>query len=182
MKACQKRNLRPLMKDRRAALFHAHPEAGEKIAHLFFDSFHFPSKTRIGAYWPIDSELDIRPLLYELVKRGFRCALPCMEAVGISFREWDPSVTLREGKFHIFEPPSASPCITPDVLIVPLLAFDKGGHRLGYGQGHYDRYLSDHKALTIGVGFKGQEIEKIPHQPHDFSLNYILTEAGVRVI
>lgn len=182
MKACHKRNLRTLMKDRRATLFHNQPEAGERIVQFFFDFFHFPSQTRIGAYWPIGSELDVRPLLHALVTRGFRCALPCMESVGISFREWDPSITLREGKFQTFEPLATAPRITPEILLVPLLAFDQEGHRLGYGQGSYDRYLSDHKALTIGVGFQGQELEKIPHQPHDCFLDYILTEAGVIVL
>lgn len=182
MKAQQKKELRLLMKDKRAALFQKYPEIGEKIAPLFFEAFHFPLHTSLGAYWPRESELDIRPLLQELVKRGFTCALPCMTPLGIAFREWDPAVPLSEGNFQLFEPPSTSPLLTPDVLLVPLLAFDKQGHRLGYGQGHYDRYLSSHKVLTIGVGFKEQEVEEIPYQDHDVSLNYILTEVGVMVI
>ena len=179
METHQKSDLRLVMKDRRSALFQKYPEAGEKIAPLFFDAFPFPLHTRLGAYWPVGSELDIRPLLRELVKRGFRCALPCMIPLGIVFREWDPAVALSEGKFQLFEPPSTAPLLIPDVLLVPLLAFDRQGHRLGYGQGYYDQYLSHHKVLTIGVGFKEQEIEEVPHQDHDVSLDYILTEAGV---
>ncbi len=179
MPASQKKMLRLVMKEKRALLSQNHPDAGETISKLFFDFFNFPPKTVIGGYWPMGSELDIRPLLKTLIAKKFNCALPCITSEGIFFRLWKPSSSLVEGKFKIFEPDPSSPLVIPDVLLVPLLAFDKAGHRLGYGQGHYDKFLHQHKVMTIGIGFKGQEIDKIPHQPHDFALNYILTEEGL---
>ncbi len=79
----------------------------------------------------------------------------------------------------MLEPPSTAPLVVPDLILVPLLAFDKDGHRLGYGQGHFDKYLHQHKVITIGVGFSGQEVDKIPRQSHDFALEYLLTEKGL---
>jgi len=178
----QKRELREKMKEKRATLFATSPQVGEEIASLFFTFFDFSSHTSIGAYWPMGTELDTRPLLHRLYEKGLTCALPCVTSEGLLFRLWKPSLKLCKGKFGILEPPATSPLITPDVLLVPLLAFDKNGHRLGYGQGHYDHYLHHHKALTIGIGFKEQEIEEVPHQPHDYPLDYILTEGGVQAI
>jgi 5-formyltetrahydrofolate cyclo-ligase len=181
MPAIQKQLMRHQMKERRLKLFQAHPDAPQKIVTLFFDLFDFPLQTIVGGYWPMGNELDLRPLLNAFLQKGFRCALPCISDEGINFRLWTPSLSLVRGSFKIFEPPPSAPLILPDLMFIPLLAFDKGGHRLGYGQGHFDRYLHHHKVLTIGVGFKGQEVEKIPHQPHDFALDYILTEEGIVV-
>jgi 5-formyltetrahydrofolate cyclo-ligase len=177
--AAQKSALRTLMKERRALLFEQHPEAGDKIAALFFDFFDFPPQNLLGAYWPLGSEFEIRPLLHKLIEKGFRCALPCIIPEGIVFRLWDPSVVLVKGAFQTLEPAASSPVVVPSVLLVPLLAFDGRGNRLGYGRGHYDDYLHQHTALTIGVGFKGQEVENVPHKAHDVPVDYILTEEGI---
>lgn len=169
------------MKKKRDLLFQQHSEAGERISELFFSTFHFSPLTVIGGYWPIGSELDIRPLLYTLVEKGCLCALPSITSGGLVFRLWTPSTNLEKGAFGIYEPPPTLPQVFPDTLLVPLLAYDKEGHRLGYGQGHYDRYLHKHKAITIGVGFKGQEVERVPRQSHDFALEYILTDGGIMI-
>jgi 5-formyltetrahydrofolate cyclo-ligase len=179
MPATQKKRLRLLLKERRSHLFQENPTAGDHIANLFFDLFDFPQETIIGGYWSIGSELDLKPLLRALIEKGFRCALPCICQREMIFRLWNPSEPLVQGAFHIFEPSETALVVLPNVLLVPLLAFDKTGHRLGYGQGHYDKFLHQHKVITIGIGFKGQEIKKIPHQPHDFALDYILTEQGL---
>ncbi len=179
MSTSQKQALRELMKEKRRTLFQQHPESGKKIADLFFSFFDFPLQTVIGAYWPIGSELDVRPLLHRLKDKGFPCALPCITPEGLLFREWTPSLIHVKGSFQLMEPPITSPLITPDVLLVPLLAFDKECHRLGYGKGHYDHYLRHHSPLTIGVGFKEQGVEKIPHEAHDIALDFMLTEDGV---
>lgn len=179
MPAEQKKILRDIMKEKRKILFQDHPNAGEKIVALFFNFFDLSPEAIVGGYWPMKSELDIKPLLNKLLNKGFRCALPCITSEGLIYRAWTSSTHLEKGTFHAFEPPSTAPVTIPNVLLVPLLAFDKEGHRLGYGQGHFDRFLHQHKVLTIGVGFKGQEVEKIPRQDHDFALDYILTEEGV---
>lgn len=179
MPVLQKKTLREVMKEKRALLFQQHPDAGEQIVPLFFEAFEFPPHFIVGGYWPKGSELDIRPLLNALMNKGFRRALPCVTPEGMIFRLWKPTDSLHLGKFNVCEPPSDAPLVVPDVMLVPLLAFDKEGHRLGYGQGHYDKFLHQNKAITIGIGFKGQEVERIPRQAHDFALDYILTEDGI---
>lgn len=178
MPASEKKRLRQKMKERRNRLFQVHLEAGSCIADLFFADFNLPDQAIVGGYWPIDSELDTRPLLHKLAWKNFTCALPCITPEGLVFRLWTPEAPLHKREFDVFEPLPSAPLIVPTVLLVPLLAFDCEGHRLGYGQGHYDRYLHQHNVSTIGLGFKGQEVERIPRQPHDFALNYILTEEG----
>ncbi len=179
MPAFQKQILRQEMKEKRERLSQEIPNAGEQLAVLFFKHFDFPPEMCIGGYWPIGSELDIRPLLDQLHDKGFVCALPCLEEEIMTYRQWSPSTALHQKNFHTFEPNPTAPLVIPDVLLVPFLAFDHTGHRLGYGQGHFDQYLHHHKAITIGVGFKGQEVDRIPHQPHDFVLDMILTEEGL---
>jgi len=178
MPASQKKAMRLKMKERRAMLFQQHPDAGEKVTSLFFDFFKLQPQTIIGGYWPMGSELDIRHLLSKLIEKGFRTALPCITSEGLVFRLWTPSTSLEIGLFQALEPPSTASLIIPNVLLVPLLAFDRQGHRLGYGQGHFDRFLHQHKVLTIGIGFKEQEVDHIPRQVHDFALDYILTDEG----
>lgn len=179
MPALQKKLLREVMKEKRALLFQQHADAGEQIVPLFFEAFDFLTHFIVGAYWPMGSEFDVRPLLNELINKGFRCALPCITPEGMIFRLWSSTDVLHPGKFNIFEPSNEASQVVPDVLLVPLLAFDKEGHRLGYGQGHYDKFLHTHKVITIGIGFKDQEIERVPRQAHDFALDFILTEEGV---
>lgn len=179
MAVSQKKRLRIAMKEKRTLLFQQNPDAGHKLAALFFENFDLPPNLIVGGYWPIGSELDIRPLLKKLMERGFEFALPRITLQGLEFHLWTESIPLIRGTFQTLEPPSTAAVVIPGVLLVPLLAFDKRGHRLGYGQGHFDRYLHQHPVLTIGIGFKGQEVEEIPHQPHDFALDYILTEEGV---
>jgi 5-formyltetrahydrofolate cyclo-ligase len=175
----QKKALRAHMKDKRALLFREHPDAGEGIARLFFEVFTFPVQTVIGGYWPIGSELDSRPLLEALVKKGLRCVLPCVSGQTLVFRLWEPTSSLVESRVKTFEPSAASPCIVPSVLLIPLLAFDRKGDRLGYGKGHYDRYLQQQECLKIGIGFCEQEADKIPVEVHDKRLDYVLTEKAL---
>lgn len=169
------------MKEKRALLFQQYPDAGHRIARLFFENFKFSSPLVIGGYWPIGSELDVRPLLKMLEEMQFKCSLPCITEQGMIFRVWTQLTPLVKGPFQLLEPPLTADPVVPNVLLVPLLSFDKHGHRLGYGQGHFDRYLHQHSVLTIGIGFRGQAVDEIPHQLHDFSLDYILTEGGVIV-
>lgn len=175
----QKKNLRTHMKDQRSQSYKLHNQAGEDIAQLYFLNFDFSSDKIIGGYWPIGSELDLRPLLNQLYERGYKCALPCLEEEGMIYRIWTPSTPLLQKKFHTLEPPSISEEVSPDIIFVPLLAFDRKGHRLGYGKGHFDRYLEKHKAFTIGVAFQEQEVLEVPNQEHDQALNSVLTNKEV---
>jgi 5-formyltetrahydrofolate cyclo-ligase len=164
----QKKRLRTEMKEKRALFFQQHPDAGDRLATLFFENIDLTTHGVVGAYWPIGTELDVRPLIKKLMERGVECALPRITPQGLEFHIWTESRPLVKGSFHVFEPhPNAT--VIPDVLLVPLLAFE----------GHFDRYLHQHPMLTIGIGFTGQEVEEIPTQSHDFALDYILTEEGL---
>ena len=138
----------------------------------------------VAGYWPVGSELDCRPLLHQLRNAGWRCALPVVTApaLPLTFRLWRPDDGLVAGHYGIPEPPpSAAPC-RPAVVLVPLVAFDRAGHRLGQGAGHYDRTLAALRAsgpvLAIGLAFAVQEEPALPVEPHDQPLDWIVTEAG----
>jgi 5-formyltetrahydrofolate cyclo-ligase len=136
----------------------------------------------VAGYSPIRSEIDPAPLMRTLAGQGVQLALPAVTARGKSlvFRAWSPNDRLMLGSLGILEPSPAAAELVPDILLVPLAAFDRSGHRIGYGAGHYDVTLAQlrkAKAVTaIGLGFAVQEIEAVPMQPHDVALDYVLTE------
>jgi 5-formyltetrahydrofolate cyclo-ligase len=136
----------------------------------------------VAGYSPIRSEIDPAPLMKNLAAQGVQLALPAITARGKSliFRAWSPSDRLMLGSLGILEPSPAAAELVPDILLVPLAAFDRSGHRIGYGAGHYDVTLAHLRkakgAIGIGVAFAVQEIKAVPIQPHDVALDYVLTE------
>jgi len=134
----------------------------------------------VGGFWPIRSELDPRPALAQLADRGLLAALPVVSPSGLIFRAWNRADGLIEGPFGLSEPAATSPEVSPRALLVPLAAFDRRGHRIGYGAGYYDRAIARLSAIgplfTIGVAFSVQEIERVPDEPHDRALDVIVTE------
>ena len=125
------------------------------------------------------SEIDIRPLLHELANRII-VALPVTPARGhaLSFRRWSPGDPLVPGRFGTVE--SLGDVVVPGVLLVPLLAWDQRGNRLGYGAGYYDRTIAALAPIrTIGCAFAAQEVDIVPTDPHDARLDAIATERGV---
>jgi 5-formyltetrahydrofolate cyclo-ligase len=139
----------------------------------------------VSGYSPIRSEIDPVPLMQTLAAQGARLALPAVMARGksLAFRAWSPDDRLMLGPLGILEPSPAAAEIIPDIMLVPLAAFDRSGHRIGYGAGHYDytlAHLRKMKAITaIGLAFAAQEIEAIPALQHDVALDYVLTETKV---
>ena len=139
----------------------------------------------VASYSPIRSEIDPTPLARELAARGARLALPAIAARGQSlrFRAWSPGDRLIGGALGILEPSPAAAEIIPDIVLVPLAAFDKSGHRIGYGAGHFDCTLAQlrkSKAFrAIGMAFADQEVAVVPALPHDVALDYVLTETTV---
>ena len=134
----------------------------------------------VGGFWPLPAEIDIRPLLLELAARGHTLALPATPPRGqpLVFHGWRPGEKLIEERFGTFRP--EGPVIVPDYLLVPLLAFDRAGHRLGYGAGYYDRTLAALPGRRkIGCAFAAQEVPEVPAGPHDVAMDAIATEAGV---
>jgi 5-formyltetrahydrofolate cyclo-ligase len=136
----------------------------------------------ISGYSPIRNEIDPMPLMLKLAAQGARLALPVINARGkaLTFRAWSPTDRLMMGPLGIPEPSPAAAELVPDVMLVPLAAFDRLGHRIGYGAGHYDYtfvHLRKSKAVIgIGVAFAVQEIEAVPALSHDVALDYVLTE------
>ena len=140
---------------------------------------------KISGYWPIQSEIDIRPLLLSLHNLGHTLCLPIVvaPAAPLEFRQWSPGDELKSGPFSTLEPHEFRTQINPKVVIVPLLAFDARGNRLGYGGGYYDRTLSslnDGKIITVGVGYEAQLLNSVPADPSDVALDWIITEEVCR--
>jgi 5-formyltetrahydrofolate cyclo-ligase len=136
----------------------------------------------VAGYSPIHSELDPTPLMKKLGAGGAQLALPVIVARDqpLLFRAWNPGDTLSRGQLGILEPSAGAPELQPEILLVPLAAFDRKGHRIGYGAGHYDRTFARLRAvkqvIAIGIAFAVQEIEIVPALPHDVGLDYVLTE------
>ena len=141
--------------------------------------------TIVAGYSPINSEIDPFPLMRALEKMGAELALPVIVKRDhpLIFRSWSPDEGLVRGSYGIFQPSSDAPDVDPDIVLVPLAAFDKAGHRIGYGRGYYDRTLHELRAMkkitVIGIGFAVQEIEIVPALPHDEQLDCVLTERGL---
>jgi len=139
----------------------------------------------VSGYAPIRSELDPTPLMLHLAGLGARLALPVVLARGhsLSFRAWSPDDRLVLGPLGIPEPSPVAAELVPDVMLVPLAAFDRIGHRIGYGGGYYD-YTFSHLRKTkhvigVGLAFAVQEIPAVPALAHDAALDYVLTERGM---
>jgi 5-formyltetrahydrofolate cyclo-ligase len=133
-------------------------------------------------YWPIRSEVDPRPLLAAVRDAGVAVALPVLaDATVLRFRAWRAGADLVPAGFGTLGPGADAPEVMPDVIVLPLAGFDRAGHRIGYGKGHYDRAVAAlHRAgrrpLLIGLAFSVQEVARVPAEPHDIRLDAVVTE------
>ena len=142
----------------------------------------FKNKINIGGYYPINSEIGCLDILKKLEKNNLKISLPVIKKNNnMDFYEWSFKEPLKVSKLGIPEP-FAEKKILPDILIVPLVGFDKCKYRLGYGGGFYDRYISKiqkiKKTITVGFAFTFQETLKIPKNKFDKKLDIILTNKG----
>lgn len=157
---------------------------GAKLSELFFENIDVDAGTKIAGYWPITREANVEPLLNALHKKTSTCLLPVVVArdTALVFREWQPGDELTPSDLGIPEPSADKPADAPDILLVPLLAFDRQGYRLGYGGGYYDRTLQDlraeRKIIAVGIAYGGQEVDSMPHESFDQRLDWVITEAG----
>ncbi len=139
----------------------------------------------VSGYLPIRSELDPRPLMLRFVEAGAQLALPCVMGRGqpLVMRAWRFGAPLVARQWGLQEPHADAPEVFPDILLVPLAAFDRAGHRIGYGAGYYDLTIAGlraRKPLTaIGIAYATQEIHKIPAAGHDARLDLVITEGEV---
>jgi len=156
--------------------------------HLIFNLIrkHFPNKKIIiGGYYPSNYEVNILSFLEEVSKKKFKIALPVVQSSTLMrFRSWEIKEPLYVSKFGILEPKNRKKEIIPDLIMVPLVAFDDQLNRIGYGKGYYDRSLRKikkikKKTIFLGVAYNFQKYKKIPINKYDFKLDYIFTEQGI---
>jgi 5-formyltetrahydrofolate cyclo-ligase len=155
-------------------------EAAQAITEQALGLSDLQNVTPVGGYWPIRSEVDPRPLMEGLLERGQDVALSQILHPHLSWRLWQPGDVLIKGGFGVREPGPDAPEVFPKCLLVPLVAFDRRGGRIGYGKGHFDRAIAaleaQHPILTIGLAYAVQEIEQVPVEEHDRLLDVIITE------
>ena len=138
----------------------------------------------VSGFYPYRTEIDLRPMLSTLTGSGWTTCLPIVKGAGIplDFKAWTSGDDTVPGAWDIPIPAPDAPDVEPDVMLVPLLAFDRAGYRLGYGGGFYDRTIEKLKSIkpiiTIGIAFAGQEVAQVLRGPYDQPLDWILTEEG----
>ena len=145
-----------------------------------------PAGSVVSGFWPMRSEVDVRPLMEASRKRGARLCLPAiLDRQNIVFREFLPDAPLVDMGFGTKGPDESAAVLEPDLMLVPLAAFDRRGHRIGYGAGYYDRAIArlkanGHARRLVGIAFDCQEVPQVPDEPHDVIIPEIMTESGLR--
>jgi 5-formyltetrahydrofolate cyclo-ligase len=155
------------------------PALGAQLAAHMLRDCPPPAGAVVAGFWPLAGEIDIRPLLVALHESGHVLCLPETPPLGdpLIFRSWRPGDPLVRGLFKTQHP--VGEVVIPDFILVPLLAFDRQGNRLGYGGGYYDRTLAElPKAFRLGCAFAAQEIDMVPVENTDEKMNGIVTEKG----
>jgi 5-formyltetrahydrofolate cyclo-ligase len=175
--AAEKARLRQACRAERERRAH---DIGARLAAAVLDTIPLEQGAVVSGYWPFADEADPRPLMAALHARGHGLCLPVTVAgEALTFRAWAPDDALVPGVFDTREPPASQPVCRPDCLLVPLLAVDREGYRLGYGGGFYDRTLATlGDALSVGLAFAFQRCEQVPRDTHDRPLNWLVTEDG----
>jgi 5-formyltetrahydrofolate cyclo-ligase len=183
--AQQKCDLRRTARAARHLAFARHgASAGERLATHGITFADPPAGAALSAFLAIGEEIDPLPLMRHLWRAGHVTALPVMvgKARPLVFRQWREGEALAEVQWGIREPLDTAPVIVPDVVLVPLLAFDARGYRLGYGGGFYDRSIADIRTrkpiVTIGLAYDELQVDAVPHSQYDEPLDWVLTPSG----
>lgn len=188
--AAAKAAMRAHMRSYRKTLIRDHPEAdwqaGDRAQELL-DGLRLRKPGIAALYHASGAEMDPRPLADNLMELGWKIALPACEALDepIVFRPWKPGDRLAPDAAGINSPLASAGDLEPDFVMVPLIAYDAAGFRLGQGGGYYDRTIADLRTYRnpppfVGLAFAGQEVEAVPHDGHDQKLDAIFTEMGYR--
>ena len=151
-----------------------------------FINQHFnKKKIIIGGYYPINYEVNILSFLAKASNQNFKISLPLIKSsYEMRFKTWKFKEPLNISKFGTLEPNNIKKEVVPDLIMVPLVAFDKQLNRVGYGKGYYDRSLKKiskikKKTIYLGIAYSFQKCTKIPTNKYDFKLDYIFTERGI---
>lgn len=183
----EKQALRAAAKERRRNAFKRHGiSASEAVATHDFARCKLQPSQAVSAFLAIGEEIDPLPLMRRLWAAGHAVGLPVMVGKDrpLVFRRWREGAPLDEVKWGIREPTADAPIIVPDVMLVPLLAFDARGYRIGYGGGFYDRSIAEIRAvkpvITIGLAYDELEVDAVPHDAYDQRLDWVLTPSGFR--
>ena len=178
-----KKDIRSVIRTTRQAV---HKKSGREFSNqikdLFFETQHFMPQSVFAAYYPIGSEVNVRPIIDQLNMMGHLTALPVIPAkdVPLIFRLYKNGDALTKGAFGVPEPQPHMPVMIPDILIIPMLGFNKQGYRLGYGTGFYDRTLQDLRSTkpvkAVGIAYGEQQVDNIPVEDHDQKMDWIITE------
>jgi 5-formyltetrahydrofolate cyclo-ligase len=169
----------------RAAREAGDPRAGLLLAGHVLERFPPPPGAVVAGYWPLGREIDPRPLMLALAGRGHALALPVTGRRGtpLAFRRFRFADRLEAGPFGTRQPGAGAEVLSPDWLLVPVVAFDATGVRIGHGAGYYDATLAALRArgtvTALGCGYGAQRAERLPAGPHDQRLDAIATERGV---
>lgn len=177
-----KRQMRTDLIRRRSAIEPDYALSSAQSLLSFIRRMEIPAGSTVSAYWPMKSEIDVRPVMHFLHEAGMTVCLPVVTEKGeaMLFRRWAPEETLVVGMYGVEQPGENCEAVVPDVLLLPLVAFDRNGGRLGYGGGFYDRTLVRLRREGLhrigGVAFAMQEVEKVPQEETDETLDFIVTE------
>lgn len=177
----RKASLRASILERREALSaDERATAAQKVAGRLAAWLGGRRGATIAGYCAIRSELDPAPALEWFAHCGFNLALPAISGEDVVFRRYRPGDPLHKGPLGTRAPGAEAGLVRPDIVLVPFAAFDRNGHRLGWGKGYYDRLLArlslDGKVLAVGVGYAMQEVEAVPTARHDQPLDAIATD------
>ncbi len=179
-----KKLLRERMKGERRAAAKARPDAGVHAAANFMRAITPAKGAVVSLYFPMRDELDTEPLAAALIEAGARVALPVVakKKSPLLFRAYAPGDDLVPGSYGELIPADTAPEVTPEIMVIPLLAFNRDGGRLGYGGGYYDRTLEGLRKtgapVAVGYAFGAQEVDALPLSPLDQPLDWIVTERG----
>lgn len=183
LNGASKQELRRMALTQRDALPVAERRAAAQAIAMRELSVPFGEGTIVAGYSPIRSECDPVPLMRKLAARGAQLALPIVEGKDkpLAFGEWRQGQQLVPGPYGILQPRAEAMPLDPDIVLVPLVAFDRTCRRIGYGAGYYDRTLAGFRAqrrpvIAVGIAFAAQEISAVPHDGHDERLDLVLTE------
>jgi 5-formyltetrahydrofolate cyclo-ligase len=177
--------LRTKARANRAAILNStRSDAARTAAEHFFRAVTLKPADVVAGYWRIKDEMDIQPILVRLMDTFQPVCLPVVlgDEEPLELRLWEQGAPLYEAGFGTLAPSELAPRVEPDVVLMPLLGFDKRGTRLGYGGGYYDRTLErlSKRPRLIGIAYAAQELEDIPREAHVVPLDTVITEMGAR--